>query len=46
MNTTRDEAYREMLARGFGIEMQGVEMHRSSTDGYSRAGLFVIDDLR
>jgi hypothetical protein len=46
MNTSRHEAYRAMLARGFRAEIQGVAMHRPNTDGYSRAGLFVIEDWR
>lgn len=46
VNTSRTEAYRAMLARGFRTELQGVAMHRPNTDGYSRPGVFVIDDWR
>jgi GNAT superfamily N-acetyltransferase len=46
VNTSRHEAYRAMLARGFRTELQGVAMHRPNTDGYSRPGVFVIDDWR
>ena len=35
-----------MLASGFRTDIQGVAMHRPNTDGYSRAGAFVIDDWR
>jgi GNAT superfamily N-acetyltransferase len=46
VNTSRHEAYRTMLASGFRTDIQGVAMHRPNTDGYSRAGAFVIDDWR
>jgi hypothetical protein len=46
VNTSRHEAYSAMLARGFRTELQGVTMHRPNTDGYGRAGVFVIDDWR
>jgi GNAT superfamily N-acetyltransferase len=46
VNTSRHEAYGAMLARGFRTDLQGVTMHRPNTDGYSRAGVFVIDDWR
>ena len=46
VNTARHEAYRGMLARGFRTDIQGVAMHRPNSDGYSRPGIFAIDDWR
>ena len=46
VNTAREEAYRAMLARGFRTQIQGVTMHRPNEAGYSRPGLFVLDDWR
>lgn len=46
VNLAREEAYRIMLARGFRTQIQGVTMHRPNAPGYSRPGLFVIDDWR
>ena len=46
VNTARHEAYALMLARGFRTEIQGIAMHKPNTEGYSRPGLFVIDDWR
>jgi N-acetylglutamate synthase-like GNAT family acetyltransferase len=46
VNTAREEAYRAMLARGFRTQIQGVAMHRPNEPGYSRPGLFVLDDWR
>jgi GNAT superfamily N-acetyltransferase len=45
-NLARYEAYRCMLARGFRTVMQGVTMHKPNEAGYSRPGLFIIDDWR
>lgn len=46
VNTAREEAYRQMLARGFRTSFQGVTMHKPNEPGYSRPGLYVIDDWR
>ena len=46
VNTAREEAYRAMLGRGFRTQIQGVAMHRRNEPGYSRPGLFVLDDWR
>jgi GNAT superfamily N-acetyltransferase len=46
VSLAREEAYRQMLARGFRTRIQGVTMHRPNEPGYSRAGLFVLDDWR
>jgi GNAT superfamily N-acetyltransferase len=46
VNLAREEAYRHMLGRGFRTQIQGVTMHRPNAPGYSRPGLFVLDDWR
>ena len=45
-STAREEAYRHMQARGFRSLMHVVTMHRRNEPGYSRAGVFAIDDWR
>jgi GNAT superfamily N-acetyltransferase len=46
VNTARIEAYQRMLARGFKTGLQGVTMHRPNEAGYSRPGVYLIDDWR
>ena len=46
VNLAREEAYRQMVARGFRTEIPGVALHRPNEPGYSRPGLFVLDDWR
>jgi GNAT superfamily N-acetyltransferase len=46
VNLARHEAYRQMLARGFRNVLQGVSMHKPNESGYSRPGVYVIDDWR
>jgi hypothetical protein len=46
MNLGRKHAYRQMLARGFRTDFQGVAMHRPDSQGYNRPETFVIDDWR
>jgi GNAT superfamily N-acetyltransferase len=46
VNMARHEAYRHLVGRGFRTEIQGVTMHRPDESGYSRAGVFVLDDWR
>jgi predicted N-acetyltransferase YhbS len=46
VNMAREEAYRHMVARGFRSEIQGVTMHRPNQAGYSRAGIYLLDDWR
>ena len=46
VNTARTEAYQQMLMRGFRSDFQGVTMHRPNEAGYSRPGVYVIDDWR
>ena len=45
-NMARHEAYRHLLDRGYRTMIQGVSMHRDNDAGYSRPGLFIIDDWR
>jgi GNAT superfamily N-acetyltransferase len=46
VNMARHEAYRFFVARGYRTEIQGVAMHKDNDPGYSRPGLFIIDDWR
>ncbi|QNP40519.1 GNAT family N-acetyltransferase [Lysobacter solisilvae (ex Woo and Kim 2020)] len=46
VNTSRHDAYRRMLDRGFRTMMQGVAMQLDNAPGYNRADCFVIDDWR
>jgi GNAT superfamily N-acetyltransferase len=46
VNLAREEAYRIMLDSGFRTQIQGVTMHRPNDPGYSRTGVFVLDDWR
>jgi hypothetical protein len=46
VNLAREEAYRQMKARGFRAAFQGVSMHRNNEEGYSRPGVYVLDDWR
>ena len=46
MNMARHEAYRQMLARGFRADLQGVAMERPNEPGYNRPDVYVIDDWR
>jgi GNAT superfamily N-acetyltransferase len=46
VNLAREEAYRHMLTRGFRTQVQGVAMHRPNEPGFSRPGVFVLDDWR
>lgn len=46
VNTTRHDAYRQMLARGFKTVLQGVAMQQGNAPGYNRPDCFVIDDWR
>jgi GNAT superfamily N-acetyltransferase len=46
VNLAREEAYRQMQARGFRTMIQGVTMHRPNEPAYSAPGLFVLDDWR
>jgi len=46
VNTARHEAYRQMLARGFRTDIQGLVMSRPNEPGYNHAGVYLIDDWR
>jgi predicted N-acetyltransferase YhbS len=46
VNLAREEAYRHMSRRGFRTQILGVAMHRPNEAGYSRPGLFILDDWR
>jgi len=46
VNTARHEAYRQMLARRFKTDIQGVVMSRPNEAGYNRPGVYLIDDWR
>ncbi len=46
VNLSREEAYRQMLARGFRSRMNSVTLHRPNEPGYSRSGLYVLDAWR
>jgi GNAT superfamily N-acetyltransferase len=46
VNTSREEAYLQMLGRGFRSRMHLILMHRPNEPGYSRGGVFVLDDWR
>jgi GNAT superfamily N-acetyltransferase len=46
VNLAREEAYRHMRGRGFRTVIQGVTMHRPNEPGYSRPGLYALDDWR
>ena len=46
VNSAREEAYRQMGARGFRAVFNVVTMHRSNDAGYSRPGIYALDDWR
>lgn len=46
INSAREAAYLQLLARGFRLKMQGVAMQRPSAGDYSHPDAFVIDDWR
>ncbi|MGH6990475.1 MAG: GNAT family N-acetyltransferase [Stellaceae bacterium] len=46
VNTGREPAYRQMMARGFRSRLHVVTMHRPNEPGYSRPEDFVLDDWR
>jgi ribosomal protein S18 acetylase RimI-like enzyme len=46
VNLNRNQAYRQMLARGFRTDIQGVAMHRPDSPAYNRADVFIVDDWR
>ena len=47
VNLARREAFREMFARGFRTQTQGVAMESGGPgEGYNRAGVYILDDWR
>jgi GNAT superfamily N-acetyltransferase len=46
VNLSHEEAYLQMVARGFRADIQVVTMHRPNEAAYSRPGLYVLDDWR
>jgi len=47
VNVARREAFREIYARGYRTEFQGVAMETGdASSGYNRAGLYILDDWR
>ncbi len=44
VSLAREEAYRQMVALGFRTQISGVTMHRPNEPGYSRPGVYVLDD--
>ena len=46
VNTSRHEAYQQMLGRGFVTQMQGLVMSSPNEAGYNRLGIYLIDDWR
>jgi N-acetylglutamate synthase-like GNAT family acetyltransferase len=46
VNTARAEAYRHMIKLGFKTAMQGVAMYAPNEPGYSKPGVFALDDWR
>jgi GNAT superfamily N-acetyltransferase len=46
VDAARIEAYEEMLSAGFRISHTGLSMHRPNESGFSRPGVFVLDDWR
>jgi RimJ/RimL family protein N-acetyltransferase len=46
VNLGREEAYRQLCARGFRSEAQIVTLHRPNEPGYSRPGVYALDDWR
>lgn len=45
-NMERTEAYKNLVARGFRTEIQGVAMHWHNDPGYCRPGVYILDDWR
>ena len=46
VNTSRHEAYRLLIGRGFRTQTTGVAMQRPNALGYNRSDIFVLDDWR
>jgi hypothetical protein len=46
VNLAREEAYRQMMGRGFRSQAQIITLHRPNEPGYSRPGIYALDDWR
>ncbi|MGD1703785.1 hypothetical protein [Dapis sp. BLCC M229] len=46
VNTSRHQAYLQILNMGFKIDILGVAMHHPNEQGYNRPDIYVIDDSR
>ncbi len=46
VNTSRQQAYLQILNMGFKIDILGVAMHNPNEQDYNRPDIYVIDDLR
>jgi hypothetical protein len=46
VNLARENAYRRMRARGYGVITQGIAMQRPHAEGFNRFEAYVIDDWR
>jgi GNAT superfamily N-acetyltransferase len=46
INLACEEAYLQMVARGFRAQVQVVAMHRPNEAAYSRPGFYILDDWR
>ncbi|MGK7922365.1 MAG: GNAT family N-acetyltransferase [Trichodesmium sp.] len=46
VNTSRHQAYLQILNMGFKIDILGVAMHNPNQPGYNRPDIYVIDDYR
>jgi GNAT superfamily N-acetyltransferase len=46
VNAGRHEAYAAVASRGYRAVLTGVAMHRGNDEGYSRPGVWLVDDWR
>jgi GNAT superfamily N-acetyltransferase len=46
INTARENAYRQVLARGFRVDFLGLSMAKPNEAGYNRPDVYLIDDWR
>lgn len=46
VNTSRQAAYKQMFQHGFRTDVLGVAMHMPNESGFSRRGVYVLDDWR
>lgn len=46
VSAARHEAYRQMIAAGYRAEIFGLGMSRDNLEGYSRPGIYALDDWR